>query len=210
LSRFGSDPLAFFNAAYQHAAPWDIGSPQPAMVALLDKYPPANPILDIGCGSGDLAIYLARRGYQVVGLDFVEAAIQSAQDKVRSLPAETAQLLSFHVGDARKPSLLHKRFGAVVDSGFYHLFDPDQCGDLMEEVGSIVLPHGHYYLHEFAIEFPVPQMPRQITAEELQSRFTVERGWRIKEIQTVEFLSRVAPPVPAICACIERLLLETA
>jgi hypothetical protein len=48
-------------------------------------------------------------------------------------------------------------------------------------------------------------VPRQISIDELQTRFTVEKGWRIKEIQTVEFLSRVAPPVPATCACIERL-----
>jgi hypothetical protein len=48
-------------------------------------------------------------------------------------------------------------------------------------------------------------MPRQINAEELQARFTPDKGWRIKEIQSGEFLSRVAPPVPAICACIERL-----
>jgi ribosomal protein L11 methylase PrmA len=43
---------------YQNIAPWDIGAPQPAMAALIEKYPPANPILDLGCGSGDLAIYL--------------------------------------------------------------------------------------------------------------------------------------------------------
>jgi len=60
-------------------------------------------------------------------------------------------------------------------------------------------------LHEFAIEFPVPNMPRQISAEEVQARFTTEKGWRIQEIQSVEFLSRIAPPVLAICACIERL-----
>jgi len=64
---------------------------------------------------------------------------------------------------------------------------------------------GRYYLHEFAIEFPVPNVPRPITADELQARFTSDKGWHIKEIQSVEFLSRVAPPVPAICACIERL-----
>jgi len=33
----------------------------------------------------------------------------------------------------------------------------------------------------------------QISIDELQVCFTVEKGWRIKEIQTVEFLSRVAP-----------------
>jgi ribosomal protein L11 methylase PrmA len=91
---------------YQNIAPWDIGAPQPAMAALIEKYPPANPILDLGCGSGDLAIYLANLGHYVVGIDFVESAIKNAQDKVSSLPNETAQLLSFQVADALKPSLL--------------------------------------------------------------------------------------------------------
>ena len=190
MSRFGSDPLNFFNSVYQNIAPWDIGAPQPAMAALIEKCPPANPILDLGCGSGDLAIYLAKLGHQVVGIDFVESAIKNAQEKVASLPSETAQSLRFQV---------------VFDSGFYHLFNPDQCEQLIDEVASILKPHGCYYLHEFAIEFPVPNVPRQISIDELQTRFTVEKGWRIKEIQTVEFLSRVAPPVPATCACIERL-----
>ena len=75
----------------------------------------------------------------------------------------------------------------------------------MNEVASTLLPQGHYYLHEFAIELQAPNVPRQVTADELEARFTVGRGWRIKEIQPVEFLSRVAPPVPAISACIERL-----
>ena len=205
MSRFGSDPLAFFNFVYQDIAPWDIGVPQPAMTAILEKFPPTNPILDIGCGSGDLAIYLAQLGHQVIGIDFVESAIKNAQAKSDSLPHETAQFVSFKVADALKPSLHQQKFGAVVDSGFYHLFNPDQCDQLIKEIASILLPNGRYYLHEFAVEFPVPNMPRQISAEEIQARFTVEKGWRIKEIQSVEFLSQVAPPTPAICACIERL-----
>jgi SAM-dependent methyltransferase len=205
VSRFGSDPLDFFNSVYQDVAPWDIGAPQPAMVSLIERYPPINPILDLGCGSGDLAIYLAQLGYQVVGIDFVESAIAIAKDKLDSLSPEIAQVLSFQVADAFKPSRLRKKFGTVVDSGFYHLFNSDQCDQLVDEVTSILLPNGTYYLHEFAVEFPVPNVPRKITVDEIQTRFTLEKGWRIKEIQTVEFLSRVAPPVPATCACIERL-----
>ncbi len=48
MSRFGPDPLAFFEAIYQEPAPWDIGGPQPAMVALLAEYPPEGPVLDVG------------------------------------------------------------------------------------------------------------------------------------------------------------------
>lgn len=205
MSRFGSDPLAFFNSVYQGVVPWDIGAPQPAMASLIERHPPSNPILDLGCGSGDLAIYLAQLGYQVIGIDFVKSAIASAKGKLDSLSPETAQLLSFQVADALKPSRLRKKFGAVVDSGFYHLFNSDQCDHLITEVASILLPNGCYYLHEFAVEFPVPNVPRKITVDEIKARFTLNNGWRIKEIQTVEFLSQVAPPVPATSACIERL-----
>jgi cyclopropane fatty-acyl-phospholipid synthase-like methyltransferase len=175
------------------------------MTALLNKYPPTEPILDLGCGSGDLSIYLAQLGHQVVGIDFVEKAIANAHEKASSLPPQVAQLLDLRVADALRPSALQRQFGTVVDSGFFHLFDSEQCDRLMQEVALSLLPGGHYYLHEFDIEFPMSNMPRKINAQELQARFTQERGWRIKEIQSVEFLSRVAPPVPAICACIERL-----
>lgn len=205
MSRFGSDPLGFFNSVYTETPPWDIGGPQPAMSALLAKYPPASPVLDVGCGSGDLSIYLAQLGYQVVGIDFVETAITNAREKVGSLPVEVARLLNFRVADALKPALLQQKFGAVVDSGFLHLFDSDQCDQFIEELALTLLPKGQNYLHEFAIEFPVPNVPRQINADEIRSRFRVDKGWGIKEIQSVEFLSRVAPPVPAISACIERL-----
>ena len=205
MSRFGPDPLTFFRSVYTQTPPWEIGKPQPAMSALLAEYPPASPILDVGCGYGDLSIYLARLGHQVVGIDFVDAAIMTAQASIGSLSADTARLVSFQVADALKPSLLQRQFGSVVDFGFLHLFDPSQCDDFIHELATTIRPGGRYYLHAFAIEFPVPNVPRQITADELRARFTSEDGWIIKSIQSTEFLSRVAPPVPAICACIERI-----
>jgi cyclopropane fatty-acyl-phospholipid synthase-like methyltransferase len=205
LTRFGPDPLDFFRSIYNDVPPWDIGAPQPAMVALVAKYPPMDPVLDVGCGSGDLCLHLAQLGQRVVGIDFVEAAIARAERRRSSLPREAADLVTFQVADALKPSRLGQRFRSVVDSGFFHLFDPEECDMLVGELANTLLPGGRYYMHEFAIEFPVAGMPRQITSEEIQARFTPAQGWRIHEIQPVEFLSRVAPPVPAVCACIERL-----
>ena len=205
MSRFGSDPLDFFNSVYRDIPPWEIGAPQPAMSALIGRHPPTGPILDVGCGSGDLSIFLAQLEYEVVGVDFVETAIANAKEKASSLSPEAARLLKFQVADALHPSLLRQKFGAVVDSGFFHLFDPEESDHFIDQLALTLLPGGRYYIHEFDINFQMSGMPRQITAEEIRTSFTSDRGWRIIETQSVEFLSRVAPPVPAICACIERL-----
>lgn len=205
MSRFGSDPRSFFDMVYQDTPPWDIGAAQPAMSSLIGDYPPLDPILDVGCGAGDLAIHLAQLGHQAVGIDFVEAAIAHAQKKAQLLPADVQRLLKFQVADALKPSLLQQRFGSVVDSGFYHLFDPDQCDRYVEELALTLIPGGRLYLHAFNIDLAMSNMPRKISPEEIQGRFTAEKGWRILEIRAAGFLSRVAPPVPATLACIERL-----
>jgi SAM-dependent methyltransferase len=204
MSRFGSDPLAFFEAVYQVEAPWDIGVVQPAMAALLDDYPPQGPVLDVGCGSGDLSIHVAREGLSVLGVDFVEEAITQARAKRETLPADVAERLDFQVADALHPSRLGQLFGAVVDSGFFHLFGPDECDRFVEDLALAIRPGGRLYLHEFAIEFPVPNVPRQVSEEEVRARFTADRGWRILALRSAEFQSRVTS-VPATLACIERV-----
>lgn len=204
MSRFGTDPLAFFEGVYREPAPWDIGKPQPAMAALLADHPPEGPVLDVGCGSGDLAIHLAERGNDALGIDFVEEAIKQARSKKAALPRTVADRVEFRVADALRPSLLGRTFGAVVDSGFYHLCDADECDRLVDEFAKVLRPGGRLYLHEFAVSFPVPNVPRQVSEAELRERFTLERGWRVLSIRAGAFLSRVAP-VPATLACVERL-----
>ncbi|HEX2993251.1 MAG TPA: class I SAM-dependent methyltransferase [Anaerolineales bacterium] len=205
MSRFGSDPHAFFKSVYQNIPPWDVGGPQPALSALFDEYPPASPVLDLGCGSGDLAIALAQRRLEVTGIDFVEAAIEQARAKAGTLPAEVANLLDFQVGDALKPSLLKQQFGAVTDSGFLHLFESEPRDSFVEDLALALVPGGRYYLLAFAVDFGIPNVPRQVTEEELRMRFTSERGWRMLDIRPAEFLTHGTPPVPAIRACMERL-----
>lgn len=204
MSRFGPDPRAFFDDVYREIAPWDVGGPQPALSALLAAHPPEGPVLDVGCGSGDLAVSLAREGLEVLGVDFVEEAVRQAREKAAALPVEVARRLDFRVADALRPSRLGRRFGAVVDSGFFHLFDPAEGDRFVEDLAVALSPGGRYYLLAFAVEFPIPNAPRAVEEDELRARFASERGWRVREIRPAEFLSRVAP-VPATAACIERL-----
>lgn len=204
MSRFGSNPRAFFNSVYRQTPPWDVGGPQPALMELLAAYPPQDPILDVGCGSGDLAIYLAQLGHEVVGVDFVEAAIAQAREKTSALPSQIGSRLDFLVADALRPSLLNRQFGAVVDSGFLHLLEPHEADPFIDDLRRALLPGSRYYVLAFAIEFQIQNAPRAIPEKELRARFTEAKGWLMREIRPAEFLSRVAAPTPAIRACVER------
>lgn len=205
MSRFGADPRVFFESVYRDdTPPWDIGGPQPAMAALLDEHPPTGPVLDVGCGSGDLVLHIARRGLPVLGIDIVEAAIAEARAKAAASPPEVARLVEFQAGDALRPSLLGRRFGAIVDSGFFHIFDQEQRDRFAGELAAALLPGGRLYLLEFAVEFDMPNTPLKVTEDELRARFTAGKGWRFLALRPAEFHSRFAP-VQAIAACIERL-----
>lgn len=203
MSRFGPDPQAFFDAVYQQTPPWEIDGPQPALDALLDELPPSGPVLDVGCGSGDHAIALARRGLAVVGVDIVKAAIVRARSKAASLSPDLAARLEFLVADALRPTLLGRQFGAVVDSGFLHLFEPEVADRFATELAASLRPGGRYYLLAFAVQFDIPNVPRAVTEEELRSRFTPEHGWRILALREALFQNRVAA-TPAVSACVER------
>jgi len=205
VGRFGEDPLAFFGTVYGAAAPWEVGGAQPAMAALLEDFPPSGTVLDLGSATGDLAIHLALLGHRVLGVEFVESAVRQARDKASALPSEVAELVSFEVADATRPSALGVRFGAVVDSGFLHLLDPDETDRFVADLGQALSPGGRYYLHEFAVEFPIENVPRAVTRDEIEARFSADTGWRVLDVRDVEFLNTVAQPTAAIAACIERL-----
>ena len=109
------------------------------------------------------------------------------------------------VADALHPSRLGTPVRAVVDSGFFHLFDPDEGDRFVAELARTLSPGGRYYLLAFAVAFPIPHSPRGVTIEEVRERFTPAHGWRVLECQPAEFLNRIAAPVPATCVCVERL-----
>src|SRR5262249_28371673 len=99
----------FFDSAYGEPRPGDIGEAQPDLIALFNEYPPAGPVLDLGCGTGDLAFALARRGLTVLGIDLAEAAIHQARAKAAAV-AEVGRLTEVRVGDALHPAPLPRPF----------------------------------------------------------------------------------------------------
>jgi 2-polyprenyl-3-methyl-5-hydroxy-6-metoxy-1,4-benzoquinol methylase len=59
--------------------PWVIGEPQPAIVELERAGLIRGRVLDIGCGTGEHTILLTRLGYDVLGIDFAQEAVEQAR-----------------------------------------------------------------------------------------------------------------------------------
>jgi SAM-dependent methyltransferase len=67
-----------------------------------------GPLLDLGCGTGRVALHLARRGHEVTGLDREPDLVAELNRRAGGLPARAL------VGDARDISLAEQRFGLAL------------------------------------------------------------------------------------------------
>src|SRR2546426_12556451 len=95
--------------------PWDSGIPSAELVRVLDAgLLPGKTVLEIGCGTGTNAIALARRGYRVTAVDFVDMAVRRAREKAQQAEVE----IDFRVGDAARIDLCGAYYG-VFDRGGY-------------------------------------------------------------------------------------------
>lgn len=81
---------------------------------LIQTYAPdAENILELGCGTGNHAVLLAKEGYQIHGVDFSQEMLLKASDRLSQLPTELASRLEFSQGDIRTIRL-DKQFDVVI------------------------------------------------------------------------------------------------
>jgi SAM-dependent methyltransferase len=175
-----------FIEAYKSKPPWDIGRPQPAFEALADRGEIAGPVLDAGCGTGENALFLAARGFDVVGVDGVEAAVDAARGKAvaRGLEAQ------FLVHDALALDGLGRRFATVVDSGLFHTFDDRERGRFVTSLAASLTLGGHYFVLCFSERELRDGGPRRVTQAELRAAFD-HPPFRVLSIEAAEMTTNL-------------------
>jgi 2-polyprenyl-3-methyl-5-hydroxy-6-metoxy-1,4-benzoquinol methylase len=110
-----------FEVLYRNTAkvPWDTKAPKETVVEWQQSGLVRGDVLDIGCGLGDNAIYLAQQGHRVTALDVAPTALITAER--RAIDAHVD--VRFAVSDATELAGYTEAFDTVVDSGMYHCLD---------------------------------------------------------------------------------------
>lgn len=100
--------------------PWDSGRPAPQLVELVEEglVPPGR-ALEVGCGTGTNAIWLAERGFDVHAVDISPKAIEMAAAKARSADVD----VRLSALDFMHDEVPGGPFDFVFDRGVLHVFD---------------------------------------------------------------------------------------
>lgn len=104
----------FYEIVYRYfRAPWDSGA-RDELVALVEsgRVRPGRAI-DLGCGTGANARYLAEKGFAVTGVDFAAAAIE----KARARAAEAGLAVDFIVDDLTNLRHVSGAYDFLLDYG---------------------------------------------------------------------------------------------
>jgi SAM-dependent methyltransferase len=99
--------------------PWEIDGHAPELTALVDGWPGApGRALDLGCGTGRQMLMLAQHGWEVVGVDFVQTALDQARARV----AEAGLKATLLRGDVTRLGdlSLGDEFELVLDDKCFH------------------------------------------------------------------------------------------
>ena len=175
--------MEFFDSAYQGRPPWDIGRPQKEFVELVRRGEISGSVLDIGCGTGDNALFFAGEGHEVCGIDSVPRAVDKAKEKA----AERGLPVHFLVLDALHLTSLGRTFDTATDSGLFHTLSDEDRPVYVDQLAAILSPGGRYFMLCFSDREPAGYGPRRITEREIRENFRV--GWTIHYIRPATFES---------------------
>jgi cyclopropane fatty-acyl-phospholipid synthase-like methyltransferase len=105
--------------------------------------------IDLGCGTGLNAIYLAQHGFDVIGVDYAEAAIVKARDRA----AKANVQIDFIVDDLTDLRHVSGTFDFLLDYGVLDDLRPHQRGPYLDNILPLTHSGSRYLLWGF--EYPM-------------------------------------------------------
>lgn len=171
--------FAYGVKAWRWRSRWTKGNYQPAwggtvewkelQEALAEGWiAPGASILDIGCGSGEVAQWLAEQGFAVVGIDYAPGAIEKAREQAGGHPT-----LSFEVLDICRSAMQGRTFDVFLDRGCFHNIPAVFTSEYVRNVAASAAPDSRVLLL-----MPVSKQPEADSAYRSSLVHTAERRLR--------------------------------
>ena len=91
------------------------------------------------------------------------------------------------MADALALDALGGRFASVIDSGLFHVFEPDEAARYAASLHAVTLPGGTLHLLCFSDREPDWGGPHRISQAQLRSTFA--QGWQIASIEPSSFVT---------------------
>ena len=164
------------------AVPWDIGGAQPVVIEAERAGRLHGAVLDVGCGLGDNAIYLARQGHQVTGIDSASSAVDQARKRAQDQGVD----VDFAVADATSLDGFDDPFDSVLDGACYHCLDEDAKVAYAAALHRATRPDALLTLFCFPPGGSGPVAAMGVPEENLRTTFG-KAGWDITDLRQTRY-----------------------
>lgn len=144
------------------------------------REPPTGAALDLGTGSGIWAIQLAKRGWQVTGVDLVEKALRRAEERVKAAGV-AVKLVHGDVTDLSSAGV-GSGFRLLLDTGTFHGLKDHQREAMGREVDMVAAPDATLLM----LAWPRRRRPliRGVDLSEIEEVFS---GWTVTDVGPSHF-----------------------
>ncbi len=133
---------AYLTGKYQNF--WGISYPSQELVAFVASLDlkPSTVALDVGCGAGQEAIFLAKQGFTVIGIDHSEAAIAIAE----SAGKQAGVNVDWKIGNVLELPVADKSVNMINDRGCFHHIPDEKRAQYAAEMARVLQPNGKMLL----------------------------------------------------------------
>jgi SAM-dependent methyltransferase len=168
--------------------PWESGVPSGELVRVLDEglLRPGR-TLEIGCGTGADAVYLARRGFEVTAVETSPTALERARGRAQRAGA----LIQLVLGDVFDFARTSGPFDLVYDAGFYHFIRRVELGRFLDLLWRVTQPGSYYLTLAGNTGETAEGGPPQVSEEEIRGELC--RLFRLVHLRPFRFESPAHP-----------------
>lgn len=142
-------------------------------------------VLDIGCGEGKDAVYMAQKGYDVTAFDVTESGIR----KTKFLATQRGVEINAFIADINTFEI-HDHFDIIYSTGTIQYLQDKNIDAFFEKIKAMTSANGYNYFNVF-VEKPFLELPQDWDKEETMWKtgdlFKHYSDWRIHKIDEVIF-----------------------